>query len=168
MPNDNSLQGVKDLIEKYNTEGLTANDMNELAKDWGQFNSSFTKVGELKAGINANTAENIRTALKDLSRQMMPDEATKAIDQETSGLYKTLDRINAQAKAVGNAESNMAATSPAQRIAGKTGQILGKIPKSVLEGGKTFLNAPPGSMNVLQMEKLLPKHLGLLKNLLLK
>lgn len=82
------LNKVDDLRDK---EFVSVKDINDLARFYGsQFkNKSFDKLGNQKANISASRFENTRKGLKDISRDLLPDDTVKLLDEELSKLFET-------------------------------------------------------------------------------
>lgn len=82
------LNKVDDLRDK---EFVSIKDINDLARFYGsQFkNKSFDKLGNQKANISASRFENTRKGLKDISRELLPDDSVKLLDDELTKLFET-------------------------------------------------------------------------------
>lgn len=82
------LNKVDDLREK---DFVSVKDINDLARFYGsQFkNKSFDKLGNQKANISASRFENTRKGIKEISRDLLPDDTVKLLDDELSKLFET-------------------------------------------------------------------------------
>ena len=165
---EGDLKNIKDLETKWKSGKFVAKDFNDLAKEYGREFSqdSFTKLGTPKTSISAEAAENTRTSLKNIARELMPGgnggEAAR-LDQETSNLLDTKNRLAKQAKAVENIKSNTKVTTPAKQMIGKAAKAISQLkPSNIAKFGGE------GTSNALEMEGQLPKNLALLKKLLTK
>lgn len=78
---------IIEKINKYQKEGLTAHEMNLIAREYGsEFGSkAFSKAsGDPLTSVNAQSYENVRSGIKGTVREKMPDAGTKALDMNTS------------------------------------------------------------------------------------
>ncbi len=93
---------VADLLEKAKTAGLTRQEVNNIARQYGnEFGSkAFGKTGEALTSVNAQKFENIRSGLKDTARQGITGEAAKETDETLSALLRTQELVDNTAKAV--------------------------------------------------------------------
>lgn len=84
-------EAIRQLRQKFDTEGLTVLEMNQLAREYGiEFKDrAFDKMGNVKSGYNAENFENVRSGLKDVVRERIPDEYAKELDAKLSNLYTT-------------------------------------------------------------------------------
>lgn len=116
---------IMEKITKYKNEGLTAHEMNLIAREYGsEFGSkAFSKTsGDPLTSVNAQSYENIRSGIKRTVREKMPDAGTKALDMNTSDL---LDAI----KLLKNVETKAQQAANKLKKAGliqKVGAVFGK------------------------------------------
>ena len=103
-----------DLLNKVDElswkDKLNVKDINDLARFYGkEFKSkSFDKQGNPKTSINATRFENNRKWLKDKSRELLPNDSVKLIDEELSNLFTTQELSQKMAKNVVNLQKKIA------------------------------------------------------------
>lgn len=96
------LSDIKALEEKANTEGLTSQELNTLAKEHGSTIKAFNANGEAASGLSKQAAENTRTGIKNTARNILsqsnPDAAAEVtrLDKETSDAIHTKDLLDRQ------------------------------------------------------------------------
>jgi len=82
---------------------VSTKDINDLARFyWSKFKSkAFDKMGNQKSSLTASRFENNRSWLKNISRELLPDDTVKALDSELSSLFtakeltgKMADKVN--------------------------------------------------------------------------
>jgi len=116
---------IMEKITKYKNEGLTAHEMNLIAREYGsEFGSkAFSKTsGDPLTSVNAQSYENIRSGIKGTVREKMPDAGTKALDMNTS------DSLDAM-KLLKNVETKAQLAENKLKKAGliqKVGAVFGK------------------------------------------
>lgn len=100
------LSDIKTLEEKANTEGLTSQELNNLAKEHGsELPKAFSKTGEPLTGANKQATENTRMGLKTTARNMLsqsdPEAAAEVtrLDKNTSDAIKTKNLVDKQVEA---------------------------------------------------------------------
>jgi hypothetical protein len=84
--------GDIDALEKVRelkSSKLSVKDINNVAREYNtQFwQKAFTKTGEQKFSDIGRSFENTRKWVKDISRDLLPDDAMKLLDAEISDLY---------------------------------------------------------------------------------
>lgn len=84
------LSRVDDLKAK---QKLSIKDINDLARFyWSKFKEkSFNKMWDAKSSVSAARFENNRRWLKELSRDLLPDDVAKTLDAEMSNLFTAKD-----------------------------------------------------------------------------
>jgi hypothetical protein len=92
----NDTEGTAKIQEMQNKAetGLTVKDINDIARLHGRDLNAYNASGELASGLKKQAAENTRTDVKDIVRNLTPDEETKALDKNTSDLITTRDAAN--------------------------------------------------------------------------
>jgi hypothetical protein len=164
-----SLSAHLALREKAETVGLTASEVNQLARDYGsEFGSkAFSlKSGDPLTSVNAQSFENTRKAVKDAARELLPDDASKAMDASMSDLLE-LDRSVAQVNEKVNALKNKIKE---RGLGERIGRLLGQAFDVASFGtGKGFVTKaffPSGvgekMLNYLDIQKQLPKNIKML------
>lgn len=86
-----NAERISQLRTKFETEGFTVKEANDLAREYGvEFRDrAFTKLGDPKAGFNAENFENVRKGVKDVVRDKLPDTTTKELDAQMADLFST-------------------------------------------------------------------------------
>ena len=174
--NDTSaLADITKLETKYQSgNGLTLQDINNLAREHGSELNGYNANGELASGLSRQAAENTRTALKDFVRTTNAGlnngtDPTAGIDKNTSDLIKTKGMVDEMTQKVEQLENKIKSYSPLQRL----GRFAGKA-VNMFSGGmvKGFLRSVMGiggdqgtSMNALDLQNSLAKNLQLLDKL---
>ena len=164
-----SLSKITDLINKYKSEGLTSKEINDLAKEYGtEFGKkAFGKNGEPLTGVNSQAYENVRKGLKENARGILPDDATKALDKQTSEMIKTKELSDNMVKKVKTIQNKLESPNlfkKAGSIAGKTvdiasGGAVSKFLRSLLD------YKPVKTLNAVEIQTQLQKNLSLLDKL---
>ena len=83
---------IKALKEVAETEGLTARQVNDLAREYGaESPKAFNpRTGDPLTSVNAQLAENTRAGVKDAARALLPDDTSKLLDTQMSNIFDTL------------------------------------------------------------------------------
>lgn len=157
---------IDQLIEKFNSEGLTLKEVNDLARRYNlEFRDrAFTKTGDPKTGYNAEAYENIRRGVKDvIDERTTEDSIFKSLDIEMAKVYQTL-------RATEKLEDQVAKKLQKLEKEGffkKVGRGVGAaVDIATLGGVRAFLArilprgyATSNTMSVLEIEKNLQKYL---------
>jgi hypothetical protein len=165
-----SLSSLLSLRDKAETVGLTAAEVNQIARDYGsEFGSkAFSpRSGEALTSVNAQAYENTRKAVKESARALLPDDASKALDASMSDLLE-LQRAAEQVNEKVNALQNKIKE---RGLGEKIGRLLGQAFDIATFGtGKGFITKaffPSGvgekQLNYLDIQKMLPKNIKLLE-----
>src|ERR1051326_3314660 len=81
--NDTKALGkITDLQERYQTKGLTAKEMNDIAREHGRELNGYNANGELASGLSKQAAENTRQGVKQAVRNLTPSGQTETIRSE--------------------------------------------------------------------------------------
>lgn len=137
----NDAQGLSDmkaLEEKANTDGLTSQELNNLAKEHGtEMPKAFSKTGEPLSGLNKQATENTRAGLKTTARNMLsqsdPEGATEVtrLDKETSDAIKTKKLLDNQVEKEATTVQKKGKLNAIEKAA-KAHPTITKIVKAVL------------------------------------
>jgi hypothetical protein len=97
---------IKQLRAKMESEGLTVSEINKIARDYNiEFkNKAFDKMGNPKAGFNAENYESVRKGVKQVARDRMPDDISKELDAKLSDTYEVrslFDRLAVEVDKLG-------------------------------------------------------------------
>ena len=97
------LSEIKALEEKAETEGLSSQELNNLAREHGtEMPKAFAKTGEPLSGLNKQATENTRMGLKTTAREMLaqtdPEAAAQVtqLDKDISDAIHTKDLLDKQ------------------------------------------------------------------------
>jgi len=97
------------LKEQTQIDGLTPREINEIAREYGKEvgSKAFNKKGDALTSVNARMFENTRKGVKETARGFLPDDASKALDIETSEMIRVKDLVNNMEEAVSALESKI-------------------------------------------------------------
>ena len=120
------LNKVDDLRDK---SALSVKDINDLARFYGsEFKTkSFDKAGNQKSSITASTFENNRKWLKEISRELLPDDAVKTLDSELSTLFETKELTTKTVKKVDDLFKKLNKRGLWAKIGGAIGKLINTI-----------------------------------------
>lgn len=164
-------EAIRQLRQKFETDGLTVREMNDLAREYGieYRDRSFTKMGDPKAGFNAENYENVRSGLKQVVRDRLPTDTAKELDAKISDLYATRDLTSKIEDRVAKLQQRITNRTLPQKVGGAAAQIVDLITMGGLRGFIAKLspsNIGNKAMNALEIEKELKKNLKELDKLL--
>ena len=127
---------IRQLRQRFESEGLTLREVNDLAREYGiEFRDrAFTKLGDAKAGYNAENYENIRTSLKEIVREKMPNETTKELDRKMSDIYTTRDLTRKVSDRIAKLEQRIKNRTLAQKVGGTLAQVADLTTGGMLRG----------------------------------
>lgn len=99
---DVEAANIKELIQIAKTEGLSKQEVNDIARVYGKElgEKAFGKTGDPLTSVNAQMYENTRKALKNIARSGLKGDAAKSADQAMSNLYSTQRLIKQNVEAV--------------------------------------------------------------------
>lgn len=132
----NDLNGkieTKSFLEKAKSSGLTANELDDLAILYNRNVAkmkAWTTTGKPKKGLTAEGVENTRKGLKTLSREMMPDDATKILDEKISNIIKVQDSAKHMVETVQNLKNQV----EKRKFLGPAGRAIGQALDAVSAG----------------------------------
>jgi hypothetical protein len=166
-----NAERINQIIEKANKTGLTAKEVNYIAREFGsEFKGkAFSKTGDPLTSVNAQGAENIRSGVKNTARQLMPDAGTRAIDAQITDLYSVKRLSDKMVESVNKLEQRVQKRNLGQKI----GRVLG-IAFDVASGGiakgfmkKILLESNVGlkTMNAIDIQNALSKNLRIIDKL---
>lgn len=155
---------IAQLRKKLETDGLTLKEANNLAREYGiEFKSrAFSKLGEPKAGFNAENFENVRKGVKDVLRDKMPNDVTKALDSQISDLFSTRSLTTKMEIKVNQLFQKVKKRGLFKRIAQKIGTAVDIATFGTVSGFVSRLlpsNVGLKTMNALDIEEELVKNL---------
>lgn len=150
------------LGAKYQSEGLTPQEINNLARQYGTDGPrAFGKNGEQLTSVNSAASENIRKGVKDAARNLMPDDTTRVLDKQTSDMIHAQKLVDNMHGAVQKLENKLNNAGVIQRLGSGVAKGVDLISGGFFKG---FLKQLAGigasdgtSLNALELQKQLPK-----------
>lgn len=115
---------IQQLINKSKTTGLTAKEVNEIARIHGRDLSGFNVNGELASGLGKQAAENTRTGLKETARSLITGDAARIADKEASGLIKVKGLVDDMQTKVQKLGQRVESRNIVQRLARGLGKVV--------------------------------------------
>ncbi len=116
------IEKIAQLEEKAKTEGLTAKEVNDLARVHGTELNAFNANGQAASGLTKQAAENTRTGLKATAREMFDNPLFKNADEQITNLIKTKDLV----QGVGEKVNQLKQKIQERSLGAKVGVALGK------------------------------------------
>lgn len=165
---------IQQALEKAQTEGLTAREVNDLARTYGQeFNAkAFSKIsGDPLTSVNAQAFENTRTGVKKTFRNLFNNPVMNAADEELSNLIRTRDLVKNVGEKVNQLKQKIEARGLGQKAGRLLGQVIDRFTGGTLKGFLTsFIPRGEGLkvMNAIDLENALSKNLKVIQSLLEK
>lgn len=131
-----SLQTLSNLEQKANEKGLTAQEINGLARQYGSEMASkaFTKAGDLSTSVTKRAFENVRSGLKDISRSMLPTKLSQTLDESMGKLYTLRDTAQQMEDSVQKLSNRIVKKSLGAKIGGHITDIADAISGGILKG----------------------------------
>jgi hypothetical protein len=168
-PND--LARIKQLITKAQSTGLSAKELNTIAREYGiEFGrKAFSaRTGEPLTSVNAQSFENVRSGVKSTVRNLMPNDGTKAIDAQIADTITTRRLVDQMAVKVSNLEQQVMQRGLIENIGRRLGQV---IDVATFGGLKAFIsklffpsNVGLKKMNSLDLQNMLQENLKTIQN----
>lgn len=157
---------IQATINKARKEGLTATEINAIAREHGRALTGFNANGELASGLSKQAAENTRKGIKETARAFLQDDAARAADLEASDLL----RVKALTEDVEEKVNRLAQKVEKRGLLKSVGRAIGKTIdfttggffKGIFNALVMESNVGNKSMNFLQIEESLEKNLKLL------
>lgn len=159
------MSQIQELETKANGEGLTTQEVNKLARQYGtEFKSkAFAKVsGDPLTSVNAQKFENIRTGLKNTARDFLPDDASRALDQRISDQYTVKDLSGKMTEKVNTLTQRLQKVNALQKLGGIVGKGLKITGIGDLASKLLGIDKVPGAatLNPVELEGQLSKNLA--------
>lgn len=167
------------LKNKFETEGLTLKEINQISRDHGKNLNAFNASGELASGLSKQAAENTRKGLKQVVRDRLPDDVklpdgtntniSKELDSQMSDLLDTLKLTEQAEVKVSKLENRIKNRTLAQKVGGAAADVADLATFGTLRGfvGKLIpSNMGNKTMNYLDIQKELQKNLKEIDKLL--
>ena len=148
---------------KFNEQGLTKKEINDLARIYGAEGNSFTRAGELKSGRNAIAYEKTRKELKQSVRDLMDTNETKILDQKMSDLYSVQKNTERMVKEVQKLQNRMQERGFGEKVGGIVGTAVDTMTGNALGGFFRKIIVPRGGglklNNAINLQENLAKNL---------
>lgn len=164
------LSKINEISSRANESGLSAKDINDLARMHGQDLNGYNANGELASGLSKQAAENTRQGLKDTSRGLMDTPNAKNIDQQMSDLFTVKNLSSKMMEKVNTLSQRLQKPNILQKIGGAVGKFgrstgVGDLVQKLLGLEKT-----PGAttLNPVELEAKLSKNLAKINSALSK
>lgn len=158
----NGVEGMQQLRNKAQTEGLMTQEINDLARLHGRDLNAYNANNELASGLAKQAAENTRVGVKETAREAFGNEAFKAADLELSNLMRTRDLMKDMVEKVNDLKQKTVKYSPGEQVGRLVLQVANMLTGGAIKG---FVAAalPRGKgikvLNALEMEKNLQRNL---------
>lgn len=159
------------VTERTPINGLTIQEVNDLARLHGQELSGFNANGELASGLTKQAAENTRNGLKATVRQLAGDKggkASEAIDKSISDTIRTRDLVGEVQSKVNDLQQKIKERTLGEKAGRLFSQVVNTLglntPKGAIE---YFLGRGTGlkTLNALDLEKGLQEGLKAINSL---
>ena len=157
---------------KANGDGLTPQDINNIAREHGQQFKSFNANGEVSKGLSAQNAENTRAGVKQTARDLVNDPTFKASDAEMSNDIHTKKIVDSMVEKVNTAKQQIVDQGFVKKWGTKLGTTAGKIFDTITGGSvKGFLKDMIGKPEAdtakpLDLNSAVGKNIAKLQNIL--
>lgn len=165
-----NLSRVNQIENKLRTQGLTTQEVNNIAREYGvEFGrKAFSKTGEPLTTVNAVGFENVRKGVKATARRFLPNNASKALDDNITNLFtlqRTAEKMERAVQKLSNKVKQRNILERLGRLAGHAVDVAtGGLPRSFLT---SFLPSNIGNkvMNSLDLERELARNLSRIEKL---
>lgn len=160
----NDVQGKLRTLKRIDDakiEGLNAKQVNEIAKEHGQKLNAYNASGELASGLSRQSAENTRSALKDITREMFGNPLSQKADLYFSNLRKTKELVLDMQEKVFKELNKIKQRSNAGKFGVAIANLVETIANSLSMGllrtvmRKAATNSDQVKLNYQQLEKML-------------
>jgi hypothetical protein len=160
---------IESLQTKMESQGLTTKEINDLARLHGKDLNGYNANGELASGLTKQAAENTRTGVKDIVRKLTPDDATKALDKNTSDLITTRQMASDMNDKVQALQNKFQKAGLVQRTGALVGKLADLVTGGFVKGAFKSVVGASGSegttLNAIQLENQLRKNLAFVDRL---
>lgn len=160
------VRELKQLARK----GLSAKQVNDIAREYGRGFKAFSDAtGQPITSVNAKLYENVRKGIKQAARDMMPNDASRIMDEEMTNLLTTKKLTEKMSGAVqkltNKLEDRGILSTVASKIGGGVDLALGRTPSSLFTSLFVRGNIGAKQLNSAQLQSMLPKNLKLIETL---
>ena len=158
---------MDELLQKATTTGLTRKEVNDIARKYGyEFKDrAFNKsTGDPLTSVNAQSFENVRKGLKEVSRRGLSDEA-KNLDETLSNVYNTKRLIEKNIEAANRLRQKIDERGIGEKIGRKAWDAIDAVTLGTVKGA--LLRAFPRGLgyktkNYLDLEQSLERNLRII------
>lgn len=163
---------IKALTAQAKRQGLTADDINKIAREYGtEFGSKAfsARTGDPLTSVNAQAFENIRTGLKDTARGFLESDEAKALDKGVSETLRVKKLVDTMAEKVNKLEQRVVKRNIVEKVARGVGIAVDVLTAGALKAfvQKLFFPSNVGlkTLNSLDLEGQLSGNINTLKRL---
>ena len=155
---------IQGLINKSETQGLNAKEINDIAKEYGTQGNAFNMSGDLKLSTNAQASEVTRKGVKDVARSLMPDDTTKLLDEQINRGITTKKMVDEMAIKVQQAKNKIKDLGIGGKVLTKAIDLIDTLSLGSVKGLAKAAASKAGllqteSMSSIEIEKALQKNL---------
>jgi len=159
------------LKRKAQSQGITVQEINDLAIRHGQDLSGFNASGELASGLKKQMAENTRSGLKRTARDQFKSKVYDETDAALSDLIKTRDLVTDMEEAVLKLQQKTRDASIGERVGVLAEQVLNFVTfgtsRGFLQSGRDLgLFKAKTTMTAIEMQERLAKNLKRLNEII--
>lgn len=159
---------IRDITERAGKVGLTAQEINNLARTYGtEFGQkAFGKTGEALTSVNAQLYENTRKGLKTLARGFVKGDAAQAADRAMSAVIGTRQLVQKNveevAKLLGVIQKRSALESLGHYVTKYADMLSGNFLRGAV-GGLLPRGVGNKVMNAIDLERALGRNLKVIQ-----
>ena len=170
MGDDLKSAEIDDLLVKAKKEGLTAKEINDVSREYGQeFGSkAFGKTGEPLTSVNAQAFENTRKGLKNVSRDSIGGKEAKELDSLLGDMINTRKLIDKNSEAVNRAKSKINKMGLGKKILSGGVNIADKLSLGAFKSAREIIahgNVGKGTLSPIDLEESLAKNLKIINKI---
>ena len=161
-------QDIKDLLQAAKTQGLTRQEVNDIARAYGsEFGSkAFNKMGDPLTSVNAQLYENTRKGLKDVARAGLNGAEAKQADKLVSRLINIQELVQKNIEKVNDLTQRIQDRGLLEKIGNNLSKyadiLTGGSIRGII-GGLLPRGAGYKVMNALDLEAVLQKNLKIIQ-----
>lgn len=163
----NDVAGVRKMevyesrLNPKNGQGLTLQEVNDIARLHGSDLNAFNANGELASGLTKQAAENTRKGLKNTVRNLLPNDESKTLDSQMSDIYTVRDLSEKMAEKVNTLQQRLQNPSILQKLGGIIGKGLRFTGIGDFASSLLGIEKVPGAktLNPVELEARLAKNL---------
>lgn len=164
-----SEQKIHNLMDKYVSQGLTLNEIDDIAVMHGKDLNAFNASGELASGLTKQAAENTRAGIKKVIRQSTEGETAAMLDKDISSMINTRKLVTKNIEKVNLLKQRIAnrgiLEKAAQGVVKYANLLSGGVIRGITDG---LLNRGTGLkvLNALDLEQRLAQNLKIIEKAL--